>query len=57
MSAAAYNQGERLSTIVPFVKDADVFICGPDAWTDLVVRDATHAGVPAHRIHVERFDF
>jgi predicted ferric reductase len=57
LSADAFNRGERLATLVPFIADADVFICGPDAWTDLVVRDATHAGVPAHRIHVERFDF
>ena len=57
MSAEAYNEGERLTTLVPFIREADVFICGPDAWTDLVVRDAKHAGVPAHRIHVERFDF
>ena len=25
------------------------------AWTDLVVRDARHAGVRPERIHVERF--
>jgi ferredoxin-NADP reductase len=57
MSAEAYNQGERLSTLVPYITEADVFICGPDGWTDLVIRDAKHAGVPAHRIHSERFDF
>lgn len=57
MSAEAYSEGERLSTLAPYVKDADVFICGPTAWTDLVVRDAKRAGVPEHQIHVERFDF
>jgi ferredoxin-NADP reductase len=34
-----------------------VFICGPTAWMDLVVKDAHRAGVPADRIHVERFEF
>ena len=57
LSAETYNQGERLSTLAPNVKDSDVFICGPTPWTDLVIRDARRAGVPEHRIHAERFDF
>lgn len=57
LSADAYNQGERLTTLAPQITDSDVFICGPTPWTDLVIRDARRAGVPEHRIHAERFDF
>ena len=57
LSAEAYNQGERLTTLAPNVKNSDVFICGPTPWTELVIRDARRAGVPEHRIHAERFDF
>jgi predicted ferric reductase len=57
LSAETYSQGERLSSLVPYITEADVFICGPDGWTDLVIRDAKHARVPAHRIHAERFDY
>ncbi|WP_265981044.1 ferredoxin reductase family protein [Arthrobacter sp. MI7-26] len=46
-----------LSTIVPHVRDADVFVCGPRDWTDLVVEDARRAGVPRFRIHYERFSW
>ena len=37
------------------VADADVYICGPQAAAELVVADAVAAGVPASRIHHERF--
>ena len=57
LSAEAYNQGERLTTLAPNIVNSDVFICGPTPWTDLVIRDARRAGVPEHRIHAERFDF
>ena len=57
LPAEAYISGERLSTLAPDIKNSDVFICGPQQWTDLVVRDAQRAGVPAHRIHAERFEF
>jgi predicted ferric reductase len=57
LSAEAFNKGERLSTLAPKIKDADVFVCGPAAWMDLVVADAKKAGVRPERIHAERFDF
>lgn len=56
LSTDAYNRGERLASLVPYIKDADVFVCGPPAWTDLVVRDAKRSGVPTHQLHAERFD-
>ncbi|MCU6479693.1 ferredoxin reductase family protein [Arthrobacter sp. A2-55] len=51
------SHGMSLSTIVPDVRDADVFVCGPRGWTDLVVEDAKQAGVPKFRIHYERFSW
>jgi predicted ferric reductase len=57
LSAEAFNKGERLSTLAPNIKDADVFVCGPAPWMDLVIADAKKAGVKPERIHAERFDF
>ncbi|WP_150954235.1 hypothetical protein [Microbacterium testaceum] len=42
-------------SVLPDLLDSDLFICGPEKWADLVVRDARAAGLPARRIHVERF--
>ena len=57
LSNEAYQAGETLETLAPDIRDADVFICGPTAWLDLVVEDVKNSGVPEHRIHAERFDF
>jgi len=57
LSAESFNKGDRLSSLAPNIKDADVFICGPLPWMDLVIRDAKRAGVPEARIHAERFDY
>ena len=56
LSADAFNSGDRLVTLAPHIKDSDVFICGPLPWMDLVISDVKRAGVPAERIHAERFD-
>jgi ferredoxin-NADP reductase len=37
------------------VADADVYICGPGAFMDLVEVSLVDDGVPAERIHIERF--
>jgi predicted ferric reductase len=55
MSAAAVQAGLTLQQVFPRLADSDLYVCGPQAWTDLVVRDARHAGVRPERIHVERF--
>lgn len=39
------------------LRDADVYICGPQAATDLVIADARAAGVPDERLHHERFSW
>ncbi|WP_033262757.1 ferredoxin reductase family protein [Amycolatopsis vancoresmycina] len=44
-----------LRHLVPDIADHDVYVCGPDAWTDAVLDGARRAGVPADRVHHERF--
>lgn len=57
LPAAEFAAGQTMSTLVPDIPDVDLFICGPKPWADLVMRDARKSGVPAHRIHAERFDW
>jgi predicted ferric reductase len=52
---AAMSDENALGHLVPDIGEHDVFICGPDAWTEAVVTSARRAGVPAERIHTERF--
>lgn len=56
LSASAVQHQVTLRRLFPNLLHSDVYVCGPHAWTDLVVRDLTAAGVPASRIHLERFD-
>ncbi|MCW2777793.1 MAG: oxidoreductase [Frankiales bacterium] len=44
-----------LRALVPDVADRDVFVCGPDPWMDAALSAARQAGVPADRLHAERF--
>ncbi|MEV4143828.1 ferredoxin reductase family protein [Amycolatopsis sp. NPDC049691] len=44
-----------LRHLVPDIADHDVYVCGPDAWTGAVLDTARRAGVPADRVHSERF--
>jgi ferredoxin-NADP reductase len=44
-----------LRHLVPDIADHDVYVCGPDAWTTAVLDSARRAGVPADRVHFERF--
>ncbi|MEO6944697.1 MAG: ferric reductase-like transmembrane domain-containing protein [Lacisediminihabitans sp.] len=57
LPATEMRRNVTLSTIVPEIAHADVFICGPRHWTDLVVEDARRARVPKFRIHYERFSW
>lgn len=45
----------RLSDLAPWIAGADVFICGPQAWTDHVIDEANACGVADNQIHDERF--
>lgn len=53
----ASHAGLRLRDFAPWVADADVFVCGPNAWMDAFVSDARACGVPDSRLHGERFDW
>ncbi|MGW5718642.1 ferredoxin reductase family protein [Amycolatopsis sp. NPDC003865] len=44
-----------LRHLVPDIAEHDVYVCGPDAWTGAVLGSARRAGVPADRVHAERF--
>ncbi|HEY3478262.1 MAG TPA: ferric reductase-like transmembrane domain-containing protein [Amycolatopsis sp.] len=44
-----------LRHLVPDIAGHDVYVCGPDAWTEAVLDSARRAGVPADRVHAERF--
>jgi predicted ferric reductase len=45
-----------LHTLVGDVSDADVFLCGPDAWTAALRADLARAGADPDRIHTESFE-
>jgi len=40
---------------VPDIAERDVYLCGPEPWTDLVRATLTAAGVPEDRLHLETF--
>ncbi len=40
---------------VPDIAYRDVYVCGPDAWTESVGRSCAGAGVPPEQFHVETF--
>lgn len=47
----------KLTDIAPYLKDADVFVCGPNDYTELVMAEARTLGVPAEQLHDERFNW
>lgn len=57
MSAESIARGVNITSALPQLLDSDLFVCGPTAWADLVVRDARAAGLPERQIHIERFDW
>jgi predicted ferric reductase len=48
---------EELEWLVPDIAERDVYVCGPDPFTDSVVAASAEAGVPAQHIHRESFAF
>ncbi|MFN8158811.1 MAG: ferredoxin reductase family protein [Candidatus Nanopelagicales bacterium] len=48
---------EYLTHLAPGIAAADVFVCGPDSFTESIVEAAEAAGVPQDRIHHEAFAF
>ncbi|WIB62514.1 ferric reductase-like transmembrane domain-containing protein [Curtobacterium sp. MCBD17_040] len=57
LAAADTARGVSAGTVWPGIADSDLYICGPDGWSDLVEADARRAGLPADRLHRERFDW
>jgi predicted ferric reductase len=45
----------ELAAVIPDIADRDVFVCGPAGFTETAGRALRQAGVPAGRVHVERF--
>jgi len=42
---------------VPDIAERDVYVCGPQPWTDLVRATLLQAGLPEDRVHVESFSW
>ena len=45
----------RITQMMPWVSESDVYICGPAAWTRVVKKSLQRAGTPAEQIHAEEF--
>ena len=45
----------RLTMMAPWISESDVYVCGPEAWTQLVVKSVVRAGTPAEQIHAEEY--
>jgi ferredoxin-NADP reductase len=46
-----------LTRFAPELPDSDVYVCGPDAFTNEVLEVARSAGIPERRLHHESFAF
>jgi ferredoxin-NADP reductase len=57
LSQCDLERGVTIRSVFPELAAFDLYVCCPQAWTDLVVEDARAAGLPAHQIHTERFDW
>ncbi len=56
-AAAHLTDAAALAQLVPDIATSDVFLCGADNWMDAVRKAALECGVPASRIHDERFSW
>lgn len=50
-------EGKGLRTIVPDLRNSDLYVCGPSHWSRIVVADAERRGMERHQIHWERFNW
>jgi ferredoxin-NADP reductase len=57
LSRADVDRNVSLTSIFPDLRRSDLYVCGPQAWTDAVVADAKASRLPDHQIHTERFDW
>lgn len=56
-TAAGLSDAQALQQLMPDIADNDVYLCGATAWMDAAERAARACGVPATRIHAERFSW
>jgi ferredoxin-NADP reductase len=49
------NDPRNLLHHVPDLAHRDVYVCGPEEWTEQVRRTALAAGLPPRHLHVESF--
>ena len=56
-SAAGISDASALRQLVPDIAENDVYLCGATAWMDAAEAAARECGVPADRIHSERFSW
>ncbi len=56
-SWAHVDDAAALRHLVPDIAGQDVFVCGPEAWSEAAVAALTRAGVPGPQIHLERFTY
>ncbi|GAA3102677.1 putative ferric reductase [Kribbella aluminosa] len=52
-----YDDLHALLHWIPDIAERDVYLCGPEAWTELVRATLTAAGLPAERLHLENFNW
>ncbi|WP_306205380.1 ferredoxin reductase family protein [Actinoplanes sp. RD1] len=52
---ADHADAEALSTIAPWIAYSQVFVCGPEGWTDAARTAARDAGVAPENLHTELF--
>ncbi len=56
LSTEALSRGVSLTTVFPRLQKSDLYVCGPEAWTRLVIQDALRAGLSTDQIHTESFE-
>ena len=53
----AWTDEDALLQVLPAISEYDVYVCGPDPWTDAVCAAAAAAGLPSSQLHRERFSW
>ena len=56
-SASGLTDAQALRQLVPDIASNDVYLCGSTPWMDAAAAAAQECGVPADRIHSERFSW
>jgi predicted ferric reductase len=49
------SDAAALTYWIPDIADRDVYVCGPEPWTDLVSLTLTACGLPPDQLHLETF--